>query len=98
MGIRDWLERKSKEKSATNIVDGLRPLVVAVRADVEAAMTGADETAALAALVGQEVDGPQALATTQSPAFQQWRNRKANVANAQKKLYEDLAGSSTLPP
>src|SRR5690349_16872063 len=98
MGIRDWLERKCRERSATNIVGSLRPLVLAVRADVEAAVTGAEETAAFAALAGQKVEGPQALAITQSPAFQQWRNRKENVVNAQKQLYEDLTNWSVLPP
>jgi len=97
MGIIDWLQRKGNEKSASNIIDGLRPLVVAVRADVEPAMRSAEQNAALAARLG-EVDGPQALAITQSPAFKDWRTRKANVADAQKKLFDDLAVWSSLAP
>jgi len=97
MGVFDWLQRKSNEKSASNIVDGLRPLVVAVRADTEEAMRGAEQNAAVAAQLG-EVDGPQALAITQSPAFKEWRNRKAKVADAQKKLFDDLAVWSNLAP
>lgn len=97
MGVFEWLQRKSSEKSASNIVDGLRPLVVAVRSDTEEAMRGAEHNAALAARLG-EVDGPQALEITQSAAFKEWRNRKAKVAGAQKKLFDDLSVWSNLAP
>ena len=97
MGIIDWLQKKGNEKSAANIVDGLRPLVVAVRADTEEAILGVEKNAALAARL-DKIDGPQALAITQSQDYQRWRDRKANVASAQRKLHEDLAVWSGLTP
>jgi hypothetical protein len=42
MGISDWLQKKSQEKSASNILDGLRNLVAVVRVHVSEAQGGID--------------------------------------------------------
>ena len=40
MGFTDWIKNKSYEKSKSNILDCLRPLVAAVRADLDGAISG----------------------------------------------------------
>lgn len=98
MGIMDWLQKKSQEKSASNILDGLQGVVAAVRADVQRGMGQAERLASQAAVIekGGELSDAHALGDLQ--ALQQWRGRKAKVVEAQKKLLEDLALWSSLPP
>lgn len=92
MGIKDWLQRKGEEKSASNIIEGLRRLVAAVRAHVNEVMRDAGQTAAIAAVV----DDRRHIALFQR--LERWRSRETKVVEAQKKLFDDLALWSNLPP
>lgn len=98
MGIKDWLKKKSHEKSASNIIDGLRPLVAAVRADNEGASGQFDQVAALSAALEQGRELSQAELAVQTQAMESWRSRKTKVIDAQKKLFQDVALWSSLPP
>lgn len=98
MGVRDWLQKKSQAKSASNILDGLRPLVAAVRTDVNEATGDAGHFAAQAAALEQGHDPSEADAMAALKAMERWRNRKAKVIEAQKTLYKDVALWSSLPP
>lgn len=99
MSIKDWLQRKGEEKSASNIIDGLRPLVAAVRADMNELTNElvSGQSAAMAAMV----DGRQPWDADTFAQFEQgrkrWSSRKAKVVEAQKKLFDDLALWSSLP-
>ncbi|MGH9425303.1 MAG: hypothetical protein ACRD2L_03235, partial [Terriglobia bacterium] len=85
MGIQDWLNRKGSEKSASNIRDGLRPLIAAARADYN---IGHEEFALIRAGKGSD----SALLA------QRFRSAKERVFEAQRKLYQDITVWSTLPP
>lgn len=98
MGIKDWLKKKSHEKSASNIIDGLRHLVAAVRADFEGASGQSGQVAALSAALEQGRELSEAELAVQMQAMESWRSRKAKVIEAQKKLYQDVALWSSLPP
>lgn len=98
MGVNDWLQQKGEEKSASNIIDGLRRLVAAVRTDInETTNELAGRTAAMDAMV----DGTQPWEADTFAQFEQdrkrWSNRKAKVVEAQKNLFDDLALWSSLP-
>lgn len=98
MGIKDWLQRKGEEKSASNIIDGLRRLVTAVRTDInETTNELAGRTAAMDAMV----DGTQPWEADTFAQFEQdwkrWSSRKEKVVEAQKKLFDDLALWNSLP-
>ena len=102
MGIKDWLQRKGEEKSASNIIDGLRPLVAAVRADMNELMNNELRRVAVqTAAMGAMVDGRQPWDDDTFAQFEQglkrWRSRKIKVAEAQKKLFDDLGLWSSLP-
>ncbi len=92
MGIKDWLQRKGEEKSASNIIDGLRRLVAAVRAHVNEIMRDAGQSAAIDAVVNDR----RHIALFQG--LERWRSRETKVVEAQKKLFDDLALWSNLPP
>jgi hypothetical protein len=98
MGIKDWIKKKSHEKSAYNIIDGLRPLVAAVRADLEGASSQSDQVAALSAALEQGRELSEAELAVQTQAMESWRSRKTKVIEAQKKFYQDVALWSSLPP
>ncbi|MBI1990886.1 MAG: hypothetical protein HYS65_14425 [Betaproteobacteria bacterium] len=98
MGIKDWLQRKGEEKSASNIIDGLRRLVTAVRTDInETTNELAGRTVAMDAMV----DGTQPWEADTFAQFEQdrkrWSSRKEKVVEAQKKLFDDLALWNSLP-
>lgn len=95
MGIMDWLQKKSQEKSASNVLDGLQRVVAAVRVDVQRGIAHAEQLASQAAVLERGGDLVDAGALDQ---LQQWRESKANVVQAQKKLFEDVALWSSLPP
>lgn len=80
MGFSDWVKSKSYQKSKSNILDSLPPIVLAVRADIEYAVEN----------MGQ--------LENMDKAMKHWRNRKIVVAEAQKKLYENVAIWSSIPP
>jgi len=98
MGIMSWLKKRSYEKSASNIIDGLRPLVAAVRADLEGATGHVGQIATLGAALEQGRQLSETEVMGQMEAMERWRSRKAKVIEAQKKLYQDVALWSSLPP
>lgn len=98
MGITDWLQKKSQEKSASNILDGLRSLVAAVRADVGEAMGDLTQLAAMAEAAERGEKPSEAEVTGQLQQNDRWRNRKMGVLEAQKALYKDLALWSSIQP
>lgn len=88
MGIKDWLNRKGEEKSASNIVDDLRKLAVVVREDIEQGLVEADR------VIGrQKTDEIE-----RSKLRERLTYRKAAVTEAQKRFYKNLTTWSTLSP
>ena len=98
MGIMGWFKKKSYEKSISNIIDGLRPLVAAVRADLEGNTRKLDLIATLGAAAEQGRELPEAEVMGVTEAMERWRSRKRKVIEAQKKLNYDIALWSSLPP
>ena len=98
MGIMNWLMKRSHEKSVSNIIDGLRHLVAAVRADLEGLTDDFGKIATLKAALEQGRQLSEAEVIGQTEAMERWRSRKAKVMEAQKKLHQDVALLSSLPP
>jgi hypothetical protein len=98
MGITSWLKKRSHVKSASNIIDGLRPLVAAVRADLEETTDQFGQMATLGAAREQGRQLSEAEVMGQTKIMESWRSRKAKVMKAQKKLYWSVAFWSSLPP
>jgi hypothetical protein len=98
MGIKDWLKKKGHEKSASNIINGLRHLVAAVRVDFEGASGQSNQVAALRAGLEQGRKFSEAELAVQTQAMESWYSRKTKVIDAQKRLYKDLALWSSLSP
>jgi len=98
MGIMDWFKKKGDMMSASNVLDVLRPLVAAVRADVNEAAAHMSQISALAAASEQSRDLSDAEFIGLMQATQRWRSRKAKVIEAQKKLYREVGLWSSRPP
>jgi hypothetical protein len=98
MGVTSWLKKKSHVKSASNIIDGLRPLVAAVRAELEGATDQVGQIATLGAALEQGRQLSEAEVMGQMKNIERLRSRKAKVMKAQKKLYWSVAFWSSLPP
>jgi hypothetical protein len=98
MGIIGWFKKKSYEKSTSNIIDGIRPLVAAVRADVEGSTRNLDLIAKLGGEVEQGREPKEAEVMDVTESMERWRTRKRRVVEAQKKLHYDIALWSSLPP
>lgn len=98
MGIMSWLKKRSYEKSASNIIDGLRPLVAAVRADLEGATVNLGQIDKLSVTLKQSGELSGADLAGQMEAMERWRSRKAKVIEVQKKFYQDVTLWSSLPP
>ncbi len=98
MGIASWFMKKSHEKSAAIIIEGLRPLAAAVRADLEGAAGQLGQIATLGPKLEQGGQLSEAEVMDQMKSIKHWRNRKAKVMKAQKKLYWNVAFWSSLPP
>jgi hypothetical protein len=87
MSLFDWLQSKSYEKSISNILSEMPPLVSAVRADVSAL------TDALLAAQDPSKVTEEAMARL----YHQRNTTEAAVVPAQKKLFEAIAVWSSLP-
>jgi hypothetical protein len=83
MGIIGWFKKKSYEKSTSNIIDGLRPLVAAVRADLEGNTRNLDLIATLGATAEQGRELPEVEVMGVTEAMERWRSRKRKVIEAQ---------------
>ena len=95
MGIILWLKKMSYEKSASNIIEDLQPLVTAVREDLDGATSNLNHIAKL----GEPVEQVTELSETEvMEAMETWRRRKGKVVKAQKKLYNDITMWSSFPP
>lgn len=97
MGIISWFKDKSYEKSASNIIDSLRPLVAAVRADLEGTTGQAGQITTLRAALEQGRQLSEAEVMSQMKAMEHWRKRKAKVIKTQKRLYWNVTLWSSLP-
>jgi hypothetical protein len=98
MGTSSWLKKKSYKKSAANIINALRPLIVAVREDLEGARGQLGQIAALGAVLEQDGELSQQELTDQMEAANSWRRRKIKVKKAQERLYQNVALWSSLSP
>jgi hypothetical protein len=99
MSVKDWLTRKSEEKSARNILESLVRLVPSVRARVCVPQAEIDIIERLqAANATKPIDLDHPLFEEMMEAEARWSERRKAVVAAQKDLYANVSVWSSLTP